>query len=108
MIERMSLADPTLQLHLTVVAASGIVPETVLPPADPVVAPPGPPQSHLGPAVQPDVGPTQFFHPLARWVPAGMLAHRIALAEYLPRQPRRRRPVPVLKPGSDPFAAGTS
>lgn len=102
----MSLLDPSLQMHLTVLSAGGILPETVLPPEEPVVAGAGPVQSHLGPAVQPDVGPTSFFHPLARYAPAGMLAHRIALAQYLPRQVRRRRPVPVLKPGDDPFAAG--
>lgn len=97
--------DASLILHLEVAAASGYLPETLLPAKKPVCAQAAPPQSHLGQPYQVDLSPSRFFHPLATWVPAGTLAHRIALAHLLPEQPRRRRPVPVLRPGADPFAA---
>lgn len=98
------LQDASLPMHLSVASASGYLPVTLLPPEKPVCAEAGAPQSHLGQPPQVDFSPSRFFHPLATWVPAGTLAHRLALAPYLPRQPRRRRPVPVLRPGADPFA----
>lgn len=96
--------DPSLAMHLAVASASGILPDTLLPAETPISAESQPPQSHLGPPNQVDTTPTRFFHPLAVFVPAGSLAHRLALAPYLPEQNHRRRPVPVTKPGADPFA----